>query len=560
MKRLASIFLFVSAFFGLAFAAQAPQCGLVGQCSGYLEISTSASNETECQDKCEGNVDCQYYTFCSSGQFCGLFANCTSLSGTNCVSGERGCSNVVESPNADCEMNGSCTGNTVNYDLTASVTECYNDCVSTANCTWYTWDPSSNMCTMFADCTFSNTSCPNCITGQMNCTATEPDLVCDVPGSCSGNPVDFELETSADDCREACQATPSCEWYMWDSSGDLCTLLADCAYDNSTCPTCVVGQRNCTGSNPPPPTGSGDFTVLMAIGGYPTGANFKVEFVDLSGQKLKCENASDYFEDYGSTGAYVDDKAFVCGGYKADVGSNYCYSYNNVTKQWDSEKHLSVRRAFASAVAFHNGLWMVTGGRQDSNTNDYQSTEIASTSNDMTFLQYELLPAPKSFHNLVRLNSTHVFLLGGSELDDRVWIHDRVMGGWDELTSSPMPGARRYTHAGLATRDNGDQELVVAGGEFNDTSDILDLKTMMWRDGPKLPFDLQNGASVEFGSTFLLVGGYSILGGNVMESIIEYNPGPSIGNESWTVRNETLKMARQDFAAFMVPNNYVACS
>ena len=65
----------------------------------------------------------------------------------------------------------------------------------------------------------------------------------------------------------------------------------------------------------------------MVIGGF-TGQE-RCQLIDLSGQNLSCPYVHDYPEGYASVAAYVNRKAFVCGGISSgQFYTNACYSYN----------------------------------------------------------------------------------------------------------------------------------------------------------------------------------------------------------------------------------------
>ena len=74
-------------------------------------------------------------------------------------------------------------------DILASKDEfqCLELCQNNVNCTWFTFYPDdSASCQLFATCgSISDTLCPQCITGQKECSSPEP--VCWVQGHCLGN-------------------------------------------------------------------------------------------------------------------------------------------------------------------------------------------------------------------------------------------------------------------------------------------------------------------------------------------------------------------------------------
>ena len=64
---------------------------------------------------------------------------------------------------------------------------------------------------------------------------------------------------------------------------------------------------------------------------------------------------------------------------------------------------------------------------------------------------------------------------------------------------------------------------------------------------------IQKSSSVQFGDTFLLVGGYGDVGN--LDTIIEFDE----AGDRWIVRNETLQTARSDHAAILMPDSNGIC-
>ena len=89
--------------------------------------------------------------------------------------------------------------------------------------------------------------------------------------------------------------------------------------------------------------------------------------------------------------------------------------------------------------------------------------------------------------------------------------------------------------------------FVVAGGEEDFTSEILDLDTLTWRDGPRFPRIVDGSYGAQFGDTFVVV--YSSV-------ILEFDP----ENEAWITRPETLDPPRYDMTAVFVKDKIVNCS
>ena len=79
------------------------------------------------------------------------------------------------------------------------------------------------------------------------------------------------------------------------------------------------------------------------------------------------------------------------------------------------------------------------------------------------------------------------------------------------------------------------------------TSDILDLNTMVWTEGPALPHDVKHPASVQLGNRFLLVGG------QYEKRVLEFN------QTNWIVRAEELDANRGYHVAMAVSPSYLGC-
>ena len=91
--------------------------------------------------------------------------------------------------------------------------------------------------------------------------------------------------------------------------------------------------------------------------------------------------------------------------------------------------------------------------------------------------------------------------------------------------------------------------FVAVGGNYQSTN-ILDLDTMTWRDGPAPGDWYDNVSSAPFGDTFVVVGGTN------SDAIYEFDP----ENEEWIQREQTLSEERKDTGNVFVKNNIVNCS
>ncbi len=71
-------------------------------------------------------------------------------------------------------------------------------------------------------------------------------LQCWVPGICQDILIDNTASDSDNDCLGLCQETDNCLWFTYDSEDGDCMLFQDCQQLDTTCETCVSGQRECS--------------------------------------------------------------------------------------------------------------------------------------------------------------------------------------------------------------------------------------------------------------------------------------------------------------------------
>ena len=97
--------------------------------------------------------------------------------------------------------------------------------------------------------------------------------------------------------------------------------------------------------------------------------------------------------------------------------------------------------------------------------------------------------------------------------------------------------------------------MIVAGGDLEPfTTNIYEFETGNFRSGPFFPRGVTDASSVQFGDTFLVVGGKDA-NDEILDSIFEYDP----ENEEWIEREEKLTVARRDLAAVLVDDTVAFC-
>ena len=89
--------------------------------------------------------------------------------------------------------------------------------------------------------------------------------------------------------------------------------------------------------------------------------------------------------------------------------------------------------------------------------------------------------------------------------------------------------------------------FVVAGGRNKQTSEILDLDTLTWRDGPPFSSIVDRSSSTQYGNTLVVV---------AANGIYEFDP----EHEAWITLDETLDPARSEVVPIFVSDRIVNCS
>ena len=121
-----------------------------------------------------------------------------------------------------------------------SYADCQLDCANVIECNYFTFYDVATTCHLYSTCDNVLDLGVNCYTSESSCEA----LVCNKPGSCRGSAFQFNVTYSYDKCLIECKAVELCEWFVYDSASNLCSLHEKCQLSN-ICATCVVGQKQC---------------------------------------------------------------------------------------------------------------------------------------------------------------------------------------------------------------------------------------------------------------------------------------------------------------------------
>ena len=154
----------------------------------------------------------------------------------------------------------------------------------------------------------------------------------------------------------------------------------------------------------------------------------------------------------GLVGTFIGGKVVMCA--SDSVLSNYsCFSKSNSKDEWLFVGNMSWHRKEPTTVNLSDDEWWLTGGyngyiEESGITN---TTEIYTTG--VGFSPFIDLHDPRFRHNVVKINSTHLMVVGGDCHGGKCkdsWMFDRTNQLWTLLPDSGLDWV--WTYAGLVNR------------------------------------------------------------------------------------------------------------
>ena len=145
----------------------AQNCSIPGEVDGIVIEVTTVNDYNQCLNTCQLNTRCECFTYYGSNKNCLEYSDCESLNltCTSCLSGVPGCDALLS-----CNQQGFCNGHIDGLPIpVADENECLNTCKVDANCKWYVYNSESGDCTLLRDCTFLDSTCTTCSSGQKEC-------------------------------------------------------------------------------------------------------------------------------------------------------------------------------------------------------------------------------------------------------------------------------------------------------------------------------------------------------------------------------------------------------
>ena len=299
----------------------------------------------------------------------------------------------------------------------------------------------------------------------------------------------------------------------------------------------------------------------MVVGGY--GPLSDVEIIDLNGF-ISCQKPADLPMGLsGMTGTYIDNEVIVCGGYRSGSRNN-CYKYDKLTG-WTEISPMTSERSYAAAANIDDTHWLITGSYEipDDFTSEIFDSERPAFQVSLynyykhssvlqflfTYQEFVGLPVSRSYHSLVFINKSSVFLLNDYFETNEVFSLSTLDGQWKVLPNTNI--SRIIGQAGRITFPDQTQAVVITGGERLDSTEVFSLDTQQWSNFARLPIDISYGASVQYEDSFLIVGGYSFNDGE-LDTIYRFN----VIDNSWDLLPQRLGFPKYEIAAFLVPESY----
>ena len=178
------------------------------------------------------------------------------------------------------------------------------------------------------------------------------------------------------------------------------------------------------------------YSRLMVIGGKnDSGFLSDVEMIDPFNTESRCKKIAEFPQQrYFMVANFINGEPIICGGYSNNTFANLtleeiCFRLDNKTEKWESHHSPSLHypRAYAAGALIDGSSWWITGG--------YHWYFPSFTSSDIltpkasTFMPFFELPEQMMNHCMAAINTTHVFLAGGSYGTGQ----QGIISQWDRL-------------------------------------------------------------------------------------------------------------------------------
>jgi len=248
-----------------------------------------------------------------------------------------------------------------------------------------------------------------------------------------------------------------------------------------------------------------------------------------------------------ATTGVLDGKVFTCGGTVGNkwppVYSSNCHKLEKGT--WSAQPDMKQQRTRAASSVTSNGEWLVTGGKNNGN-DALTSTEIYKNG---VWENGPELPVRMVGH--CQLTTKSGVIVAGFDMDDIMnFLVLRLEGGeWKKLKEEKWRMQKWWQRFGHSCQMLPDGRLAVIGG-YGDRVlkrfDILDLNTLKWSEGPKLPFEIYDDFSAIYNDTLYII---------EQESGDVYSLSTNLDGDWVKIKNIKSLLYREVFPAPIVKQN-----
>ena len=290
-----------------------------------------------------------------------------------------------------------------------------------------------------------------------------------------------------------------------------------------------------------------DASLVAIVGGYPAFYDVEILNVTSTVANSNCEKPTNHPIRNGAVSTIFNGTLFTCGGWTGSFrSSDQCYQYDKTSDQWTQAWKMTLARLYSASVMINQTHWWITGGYSSSSSTAL--TEICNIPLRQCSA-YQPLPTSSAFHTMLKVNETHFIMCGEGQ---KVWIFDQIEEQWTDLPATD------YNHdEGICCMvfNEGEKEVVVAGGVSTNTAEIYNFATEKWRMTDSITDDsrLYRSQSVPHGNSFLVIGGHSSVN---KDKVLYFNP----STETWDELPVKLQRARNVFAAVAIPEAFAICN
>lgn len=287
-----------------------------------------------------------------------------------------------------------------------------------------------------------------------------------------------------------------------------------------------------------------------------------IELIDITNPEWNCPKPQDFPVDASDTGISTGESILVCvGSEESAEAPGLCYSMEGHT--WEELPfEIPMGSEGTESLVLEGDTILLAGGyKSEANTFYDNITAINLSTKEASPFEVSL-PLPIAHFIFLKVNETHLFVAGGTNAgfpwSMDVWTYKLGSRNWTKM--NPMLEPRAYSYGGLVLRSDGRVEAVLAGGNsvyftFLSSTEIFDFETLQWRLGPELPKALTFGASVQYGNSFLAVGGMD-LQSEQSDRIFKYLP----DTEDWEELQRGFITARAFFTALLFSSDLWQCN